>query len=182
VPWRNRAPALISLGYVGRNFLPTGIFDIETNQAAKCRCQASFVSVELAVSFKRAIFPEGRSTASGAYSPGIVVGDMVFVSGQGPFNPESNKYELLDIEHQTRLTLQSVDRVLNEANSSLDDAVMITVHLQNINEFARFDAVYEDLVPEPRPARTTVQSVLGGGISIEIDAIAIRGSGSIKSG
>lgn len=133
------------------------------------------------MSIKRAIFPDDKRPVSGAYSPGIVVDDFVFVSGQGPLNPESNKYETLDIEHQTRLTLQNVDRVLAQANSSLGDAVMVTVHLQNINDFSRFNAVYEDLMPEPRPARTTVQSVLGAGISIEIDAIAICGCGQ-KSG
>jgi 2-iminobutanoate/2-iminopropanoate deaminase len=60
--------------------------------------------------------------------------------------------------------------------------MMITAHLQNINDFARFNAVYEDLIPEPQPARTTVQSVLGAGISIEIDAIAIRRCGLKKGG
>jgi 2-iminobutanoate/2-iminopropanoate deaminase len=70
--------------------------------------------------------------------------------------------------------------VLAGAGATLADVVKVSIHLQNINDFARMNAVYEKFFPEPRPARTTVQSVLTAGISIEIDAIAIRGCSETK--
>jgi hypothetical protein len=49
--------------------------------------------------------------------------------------------------------------------------VKVDIHLQNIDDFARMDAIYERFFAEPRPARTTAQSVLMAGISVEIDAV-----------
>ena len=126
---------------------------------------------------KQPVFPSGKNTAAAAYSPGIVAGDLVFVSGQGPLNPETMQFENRDIEHQTRLTLENVRRVLQAADCTMADVVKATVHLQNINDFAAFNAAYESFFEAPQPARTTVQSVLGAGISVEIDVIAMRGCG-----
>jgi len=129
---------------------------------------------------KQPIYPASKNTATGAYSPGLKVGNFVFVSGQGPLNPETKMFENLDIKHQTRLTLLNVQRVLEEAGSGLQDVVKVTVHLQNINDFDDFNDTYCTFFSECYPTRTTVQSVLAEGISIEIDAIAIHGCGQIK--
>jgi 2-iminobutanoate/2-iminopropanoate deaminase len=126
---------------------------------------------------KQAIYPDGGGLVNPAYTPGIRVDNLVFVSGQGPFNSDANRFETSDFEHQVELTLRNVERVLTSAGASLDDVVKVTVHLQNINDFASMNAVYEKFFPDPRPARTTVQSVLMAGISVEIDAIAVRGCG-----
>jgi 2-iminobutanoate/2-iminopropanoate deaminase len=126
---------------------------------------------------KQAVFPGGNDTSTGAYSPGVAVGEQVFVSGQGPLDPSSGTFVLGEIEQQTRLTLQNVERVLRSAGCTLDDCVKVTVHLRDIGDFQRFNAEYARCFARPFPARTTVQSVLAEGIGIEIDAIAIRGSG-----
>jgi 3-hydroxybutyryl-CoA dehydrogenase len=125
---------------------------------------------------KRPLFPGGRDTAVGTYSPGIAVGDMMFVSGQGPIDPVAKAVRLGSIEDETRLTLSNVQRVLNEADCTMADVVKTTVHLRDIADFARFNAVYQSFFAPPYPARTTVQSGLDHGISVEIDAIAIRRS------
>jgi enamine deaminase RidA (YjgF/YER057c/UK114 family) len=57
----------------------------------------------------------------------------------------------------------------------MDDCVKTTVHLKDIADFDRFNAVYRTFFRKPYPARTTVQSVLWGGILVEIDAVAVRG-------
>lgn len=130
----------------------------------------------MTVMSKHAVHPRGENTATGAYSPAIVVGDIVFVAGQGPMNLETKRFETSDFEHEVRLTIDNVRAVLEAADCSLDDVVKVHVHLQNINDIARFNAVYQGYFNEPYPARTTVQSVLGD-ISIEIDVIAVRASG-----
>lgn len=127
---------------------------------------------------KRAIFPMDTNTATGAYSPGVGVGDFVFVSGQGPIDFTTREFQLGTIESETLLTLENVGRVLAAAGASLDDVVKVTDHLRNIDDFSRFNSVYSKFFPHPYPARTTVQSVLASGISIEIDAIAICGCGT----
>jgi len=126
---------------------------------------------------KQTIYPNGGGLDNPAYTPGIRVDNLVFVSGQGPFNSDTNRFETSDFEHQVELTLRNVERILIKAGASLGDVVKVTVHLQNINDFTSMNAVYKKFFPDPRPARTTVQSVLMAGISVEIDAIAICGCG-----
>jgi len=131
----------------------------------------------MTANLKRPLFPDAQNTATGAYSPGLCVGELVFVSGQGPLDPDSKTFQRGDIEAQTTLTLGNVAAVLRQADCSLRDVVKVTVHLQNINDFDQFNSAYMAVFQPPYPARTTVQSVLAEGISIEIDAIAVRGCG-----
>jgi 2-iminobutanoate/2-iminopropanoate deaminase len=123
---------------------------------------------------KRPIYP-GRDTSSGPYSPGLAVGETVYVAGQGPLDPESGAIAGTTIEQQTELTLNNVKRILDAAGCTMDDCVKTTVHLKDIADFDRFNAVYRTFFRKPYPARTTVQSVLWGGILVEIDAVAVRG-------
>lgn len=124
---------------------------------------------------KQAFFP-GTEAAMGSYSPAIGVGDMVFVAGQGPVDLDSRTFRTGTIEEETELTINNIKRVLESAGCTIDDVVKSTVHLANINDFDRFNAVYAKHFKKPYPVRTTVQSVLGK-ISVEIDVIAIRGCG-----
>jgi 2-iminobutanoate/2-iminopropanoate deaminase len=80
------------------------------------------------------------------------------------------------IEEQTRLTLTHIGKVLAEAGMSFDDVVKCTVHLADIGEFDRYNKVYSEFFTGVRPARTTVQSVLWGGIKVEIDCVARKSS------
>jgi 2-iminobutanoate/2-iminopropanoate deaminase len=117
---------------------------------------------------------EGASPV-GAYSQGLRVGDFVFVSGQGPLDPETGQVVGDTIEEQVRRTLENVRAVLEAAGASMADVVKSTVHLADIADFPRFNATYAELFPDPKPTRTTVQSVLPG-IQVEIDVVAYTGS------
>ena len=111
----------------------------------------------------------------GAYSQGIRAGGFVYVSGQGPLDPDTGQVVEGEIEEQVRRTLQNVQAVLEAGGASMADVVKATVHLADIADFPRFNAVYSEFFPDPRPARTTVQSVLPG-IRVEIDVVAYVGS------
>lgn len=125
---------------------------------------------------KRAVFPEGTSADSGPpFSPGLVVGTTVYVAGQGPIDPRTRKIAGTTIEEQTRLTLENVKRVLDAAGCAIDDCVKVTAHLARIDDFDRYNDVYRTFFNKPFPVRTTVQSVLWGGMLVEIDAIAVKG-------
>jgi 2-iminobutanoate/2-iminopropanoate deaminase len=121
---------------------------------------------------KRAIKHPDRGAPTGAYSDGVILDGWLYVSGQGPLDLRTASVVSGSIEDETRLTLSNIGRILEAAGCSFDDVVKCTCHLADIHEFDRFNRVYSEFFPGLRPARTTVQSVLGGGIKVEIDAIA----------
>ena len=119
-----------------------------------------------------------RTTAGaapvGAYSQGLIAGDFVFVSGQGPLDPQTGKIVGDTIEEQTARVLQNIAAILEAAGASMADVVKVAVHLSDLGMFQRFNQVYATYFPDPKPARTTVGSQLPG-ILVEIDAIAFVG-------
>jgi 2-iminobutanoate/2-iminopropanoate deaminase len=110
---------------------------------------------------------------TGAYSSGVLIDKMLFISGQGPLDLSSGTVMHGTIEEETLLTLSHIRRIVEAAGGHMQDIVKCTVHLSKIEDFDRFDAVYGVAFTGIRPARTTVQSVLADGIKIEIDAIAV---------
>ena len=113
-----------------------------------------------------------KKVSTGAYSAGVLIDGWLYVSGQGPLDLASGEVRRGTIEEETRLTLEHVGKVLAAAGCDFDDVVKCTCHLSDIDDFDRFNAVYREFFPGVRPARTTVQSVLWGGIKVEIDAVA----------
>lgn len=109
---------------------------------------------------------------TGAYSDGVVVGNLLFVSGQASVDFNSSKFVLGTIEEETKRTIENISQILQAGGSSLDDVVKCTVHLSDIADFDRYNGVYAQYFKGIKPARTTVQSVLSEGIKVEIDCIA----------
>ncbi|MBW7891230.1 MAG: RidA family protein [Chitinophagaceae bacterium] len=112
------------------------------------------------------------SFVTGAYSDAVVVNDFVFVSGQASVDFKTSKFVLGTIEEETRRTLDNIRQILQAAGTDMDHVVKCAVHLSDISEFGRYNAVYSEYFPGVKPARTTVQSVLAEGIKVEIDCIA----------
>lgn len=121
---------------------------------------------------KEPIISEDAPKPVGPYSPALRVGDFVFVSGQGAIDPKTRKLVGETIEEQTRRTLENIKALLEAAGATLADCVKVTVHLADISLFDRFNAVYAEYFPDPKPTRTTVQSTLLPGMLVEIDVIA----------
>ncbi len=114
----------------------------------------------------------GASPPLGAYSPGLAVdGPLLFVSGQGPLRDGSPVGGT--VAEQTRLTLDNVHSILRAAGAGLADVVRFGVYLADISTFAEMDAEFAKLIPDPKPARTTIGATLVNGIAVEIDAIAV---------
>ena len=108
----------------------------------------------------------------GAYSQGVVHGGLVFVSGQVALDPETGAVQGSTIEEQTERVLRNVEAVLTAAGSSFDQLLRVTVFLAKLEEFSRFNRVYEGILGGARPARTTVgAAALPMGLKIEVDAI-----------
>ena len=115
-----------------------------------------------------------KEKSTGAYSAAVEIDGWVFVSGQGPLNSKTAEVIRGTIEDETRLTLTHVATILKAAGCTLSDVVKSTVHLADIEDFDRFNAVYREFFKDVTvlPARTTVQSVLWNAIKIEIDVVA----------
>ncbi|MBB4078673.1 2-iminobutanoate/2-iminopropanoate deaminase [Lewinella aquimaris] len=110
--------------------------------------------------------------STGAYSDGLIVGDLLFVSGQTPMDFSTSTYALGTIEEETRQVLNNIKAILEAGGASMENVVKSTVHLADSDDFDRFNAVYATYFTGVRPARTTVQSGLKNGIKVEIDVIA----------
>ena len=112
--------------------------------------------------------------AIGPYSQGVLVGDLVYTSGQIPLVPESGILADGGIEEQTKQAIQNLSAVLEGAGSGLEKVIKTTCFLQSMGDFAAFNAVYEKYFTS-RPARSCVEvSALPKGALVEIEAIAER--------
>jgi 2-iminobutanoate/2-iminopropanoate deaminase len=104
----------------------------------------------------------------GSYSQAIKCNGMIFVSGQTPRDLE-RAIVPGPFSKQARKTLENLRTVVEAAGATLADAVTVTVYLSDFALFDEMDAVYREFFPEPRPARTTIQSDIP--VPIEIEAI-----------
>lgn len=121
------------------------------------------------------IFPQGSPAPRGPYSPAIRAGDFVFVSGQGPVDPATDQFSYGDIQHETRITLNNVKRLLEAAGAALTDVVKVNVYLRHGEHFAAMNEVYRDFFGEQRPTRTTVAVAFADPtMLVEIDCIAYK--------
>ncbi len=112
----------------------------------------------------------------GPWSMGIRVGDMVFVGGQGPIEPATGTLKGETIEEQTRLTLESMQAILEVGGYSMKDVVKVQVLLADMEDFAGMNDVYREFFSEPYPTRMTYGVALSvPGMKVEMDAIAYVG-------
>jgi 2-iminobutanoate/2-iminopropanoate deaminase len=112
----------------------------------------------------------------GPYSPGVTLGELVFVSGQGAVDPKTGKLAGSDVESQTEQVFKNIEAILKAAGSGLDKVVRCGVFLTDMRDFPKMNAVYERMMAGNRPVRTTVQAAAlpMEGLKVEIDAIAYR--------
>jgi reactive intermediate/imine deaminase len=114
--------------------------------------------------------------AIGPYSQATRVGDMVFLSGQIPLDPNSGLIVEGDITEQARQAFANLRAVCQAAGGSFDDIVRVGLYLTDLSEFAAVNAVMQDVFSAPYPARSTIEvSALPRGAKFEVDAIMALG-------
>ncbi len=124
---------------------------------------------------KEAIWPQHGPPAKGPYSPAIVFGDLVFVSGQGPVDPATGKIVSGDVVEELALAMENVKTILAAAGSSLAQVLKVTLYLRDMGDFARVNEAYKTYFGPVFPARTTIQAGrLPFDIKVEVDVIAFR--------
>jgi len=116
--------------------------------------------------------PPGVAAPRGPYTPAVRAGDFIFLSGQVPVDPATDKISPGDIQHETRLTLNNVKRLLEGVGASLADVMKVGVFLADGADFARMNEVYVEFFGESKPARTTIVCKFMAEIRIEVDCVA----------
>jgi 2-iminobutanoate/2-iminopropanoate deaminase len=116
----------------------------------------------------------GAPTPVGPYSSAVVVGNLVYVSGQSGRDPQTDAVSP-DVEVQTEVCLKNVEMILEAAGSGLSHVVRCGVFLVDMQDFKKMNGVYARMFGAHRPARTTVavSELPGPGLRVEIDAVAV---------
>jgi 2-iminobutanoate/2-iminopropanoate deaminase len=126
-------------------------------------------------SSRRVIRPDKAPNTGLPFSPGIRVGNTVYVAGHLGRDPVTSKLVSGGIEGETRQAINNIREVLRAAGMDLNDVASVTVYITSFADFARFNAVYREFFPADPPARATVQvAALNDGARVELQMIAAR--------
>ena len=123
---------------------------------------------------RQAVSAPDAPAAIGPYSPAIRTGNLLFVSGQVPFDPATGQLVDGNISEQTDRVMRNLVALLAAAGAGFEHVVRTTVFLKDMDEFAAMNEVYGRYVVDPPPARATVQVArLPRDVKVEIDLIAV---------
>jgi 2-iminobutanoate/2-iminopropanoate deaminase len=121
------------------------------------------------------IRPERAPDTGLPFSPGIMVGNTLYLAGHLGRDPVSSQLVSGGIEAETRQALANLGEVLKAAGMGFEHVTTVTVYITNFDEFERFNAVYREFFPKDPPARATVQvAALNAGARVEVQMIAVK--------
>lgn len=124
---------------------------------------------------RRVIRPEKAPNTGLPFSPGILVGNTLYVSGHLGRDPITSQLVSGGIEAETRQVLANSLEVLKTAGMDFKDVASVTAYITSFDDFAKFNAVYSGFFPTDPPARATVQvAALNAGARIELQMIAVK--------
>ena len=121
---------------------------------------------------KKPIFTNKAPAAIGPYSQAVQWGDVVFISGQIPLDPENGELNNATFEDETNQVLDNLEAICQEAGGTLDHILKLTIYLTDLSNFDVVNSIMATRFSEPFPARATLEiSKLPKEVSIEMDAI-----------
>ncbi|WP_303851498.1 RidA family protein [Seleniivibrio woodruffii] len=114
-------------------------------------------------------------SAIGPYSQAIISGNMLFVSGQIPLDPETMKVVEGGIKEQAKRAIESLISVVEDAEFGKKSIAKVTVFIKNMDDFAAINEIYADFMGDHRPARAVVEVArLPKDVLIEVECICVR--------
>jgi len=124
---------------------------------------------------RRVIRPEKSPNTGLPFSPGILVGNTLFISGHLGRDPVTSRLVTGGIERETRQALANIREVLRAAGMDFSHVTSVTAYIASFDDFATFNAVYRESFPTDPPARATVQvAALNDGARVELQMLAVR--------
>ena len=123
---------------------------------------------------KEVISTSNAPAAVGPYSQAIKVGDVLYTSGQIALDPATGAMAANDIEGQAEQVMKNLQAVLTAASYTFDEVVKTTCFLADMNDFAKFNAIYEKYFVS-KPARSSVAAAaLPKAALVEVELIAVH--------
>src|SRR5262245_6194859 len=158
---------IISAALIGLAGVLIGVMGTSVLRAGESTLQAGAA--------RRVIRPDKAPNTGLPFSPGIRVGNTLYVAGHLGRDPVTSKLVAGGIEAETRQAVNNIRDVLKSAGMDLGDVASVTVYITSFADFARFNTVYREFFPSDPPARATVQvAALNDGAHVELQMIAVR--------
>jgi reactive intermediate/imine deaminase len=129
---------------------------------------------------KKVLNPQNFTNIMGAYSHGIQVdvgdSEMIFVTGQIAMDKDGNAVAPNDITKQTEFVFQNIQKILQSANSSLDDVVKAVIYVTDISKFKEISSIRNKYFEKSKPVSTLIEisKTVKEGCDIEIEVTAIK--------
>jgi len=124
---------------------------------------------------RRVIRPEKGPNTGLPFSPGILVGNTLYISGHLGRDPVTSRLVTGGIERETRQALANIRDVLRAAGMDFSHVTSVTAYIASFDDFAKFNAVYRESFPTDPPARATVQvAALNDGARVELQMLAVK--------
>lgn len=108
----------------------------------------------------------------GPFSQAVWAGDLLFISGTVPYDSKTGTVIEGGIEAQTAHVMESIRAILEAAGGTLDNLVKVTIHMKDVADWHKMNAIYRGFFTEYLPARMTMQSPPPLGFLVDIDAVA----------
>lgn len=108
------------------------------------------------------------------FSPAIVAGDFVFVSGQASVDAETGEIITDTFAGEMRRSFGHLEAILKAAGCTLGQVVSIRAYVENPDDLAEYNRIYREIFSSPYPTRTTITQVLGK-LKFEVDCVAYKG-------
>jgi 2-iminobutanoate/2-iminopropanoate deaminase len=123
---------------------------------------------------RRIVAPDAPPRPGAPYTPGVMAGDLLYLSGNIGNNPATGRISG-EFATDARQALDNIHKVLRAAGLDWPDVVKVNVYVKEIGRFEEFNALYTSVLPSPLPARTflAVADLPGGGV-VEVEAVAVR--------
>lgn len=119
------------------------------------------------------IVPAGSGKPLAPYSAGALADGVLYVAGTLPFDADNNVLHLGDAAAQTRLVLETIQRVVEAAGGTMADVTFNQIFLTDWANYAALNAVYAEFFPGDKPARYCIQcGLVKPGALVEIASIA----------
>jgi len=125
---------------------------------------------------KKIIFTENAPAPIGPYNQAVLVGNMLYTSGQIAINPATNELVLDNIETETKQVMENLKAVLEAAEMTFENVIKVSIFISDMNNFSKINTIYGAYFNEATaPARETVQVAgLPKNVNVEISAIAVK--------
>ncbi|WP_121665301.1 Rid family detoxifying hydrolase [Mesonia aquimarina] len=125
---------------------------------------------------KKIITTKNAPAPIGPYNQAVLIKDTLYVSGQIALDPDTNELVTDSLENETRLVMENLKAILDEAEMTLENVVKTSIFISDMNNFAEINNVYATYFDEETaPARETVEVAnLPKFVNVEISAIAVK--------